>query len=47
VDNALPPSPAGQLTAGATWNFQGWFRDPPAGGAFFDLSDGYSITFVP
>ncbi len=28
-------------------NFQCWFRDPPAGGAFFNTSDGLSVTFVP
>ncbi len=27
--------------------FQCWFRDPPAGGAFFDLSDRLKVTFVP
>jgi hypothetical protein len=28
-------------------NFQCWFRDPPAGGAFFDLSDRLKVIFVP
>jgi hypothetical protein len=28
-------------------NFQCWFRDPPAGGAFFNTSDGLAVTFVP
>lgn len=28
-----------------TWNFQCWFRDPAAGGAAFNLSDGLAITF--
>ncbi len=28
-------------------SFQCWFRDPPAGGAFFDLSDRLKVTFVP
>jgi hypothetical protein len=35
------------LTAGSTWNFQAWFRDPVAGGAGFDFSDGLSVRFVP
>ncbi len=35
------------LQAGATWHFQAWFRDPAAGGAAFDLSDGVSVTFCP
>ena len=47
LDYASPPRPAGQITPGSTWNFQAWFRDPPAGGAFFDLSDGVSISFLP
>jgi hypothetical protein len=45
VDNTSPPSAATQITPGATWNFQAWFRDPAAGGAFFDLSDGLSVVF--
>ncbi len=32
---------------GTTWNFQGWFRDPAAGGAGFNFSDGLSVTFLP
>ena len=47
VDNTSPPSAATQITAGSTWSFQAWFRDPAAGGAFFDLSDGLSVTFGP
>jgi hypothetical protein len=47
LDNTSPPSAATQITAGSTWNFQAWFRDPVAGGAFFDLSDGLSVTFAP
>ena len=33
------------LTAGSTWKFQCWFRDPPAGGSTFNLSTGLSVTF--
>jgi hypothetical protein len=28
-------------------NFQYWYRDPAAGGAFFNLSDGLTILFTP
>lgn len=30
-----------------TSEFQYWFRDPPAGGELFNLSDGLEIVFVP
>ncbi|MFT5153419.1 MAG: hypothetical protein ACI841_003419 [Planctomycetota bacterium] len=43
--NALPP--AGAIGAGSTWNFQAWFRDPAAGGAAYDLSDGLELSFTP
>jgi hypothetical protein len=29
------------------WQFQCWFRDTAAGGAFFDLSDATQVTIVP
>lgn len=49
VDNLdftmLPGS--GPITGGSTWNFQAWFRDVPAGGAQFDLSNGLQVTFQP
>jgi len=32
---------------GATRHFQYWFRDPLAGGAFFNTSIAVSITIVP
>lgn len=35
------------ITAGSVLFFQAWFRDVPAGGALFDLSDGVEITFTP
>ena len=41
----LPPS--GQIHAGEAWNFQLWYRDPAAGGAFVNLSDGRHATFCP
>ena len=49
VNNDSPPANAGagQLTVGSTWNFQFWFRDVPAGGTGFNLTDGLSATFCP
>jgi len=38
-------SGTGMITAGSTWNFQFWYRDP-AGGAF-NLSNGLELTFQP
>lgn len=37
-----------QLTAGSTWNFQTWYRDPggPCGSGF-SMSNAESVTFVP
>ena len=42
LDLTLPPADAGpgMIQAGDTWNFQFWYRDPAAGGAGFNLSDG-------
>ncbi|TDJ68798.1 MAG: hypothetical protein E2O39_12725 [Planctomycetota bacterium] len=45
VDFQNPPTAMGLITAGSTWNFQAWYRDPNAGGAFFNLSDGLQVTF--
>lgn len=36
---------AGVITPGATKYFQFWYRNPAAGGAGFNLSDGLSVTF--
>jgi hypothetical protein len=36
---------AGQIVPGSTWYFQAWYRDPDAGGANFNLSDGLRATF--
>jgi hypothetical protein len=35
------------ISAGATWKFQAWYRDPAAGGHGFDLSDGMSVFIGP
>ena len=47
LDNTNPPDPLGQISAGSTWNFQYWFRDPLAGMAGFNLSEAISIAFCP
>jgi len=36
---------AGVITPGSTKYFQFWYRNPAAGGAGFNLSDGLSVTF--
>lgn len=45
LDNTDPPNASGQITVGSTFHFQAWFRDPAAGGALFNLSDGLTVTF--
>ncbi len=47
LDIAAPPSPAGQITPGSSWNFQFWVRDPGFGTSGYNLSDGLSVTFCP
>ena len=47
VDYNNPPSIPGTITAGSTWNFQAWFRDPMAGGAAYNTSNGVQLSFVP
>jgi len=49
LDFTQPPANAGpgQIDPGSTWKFQFWYRDPAAGGAGFNLSDGLSATFCP
>lgn len=39
---------AGCITAGDTWNFQYWYRDPvgPCGNGF-NLSNGLQVEFIP
>ena len=43
LDITMPREPAGQITAGSTWNFQGWFRV----GQTFDFTDAVEILFTP
>jgi len=40
--------PSGHITAGQTWNFQAWYRDPggPCGNNF-NLSNAVAATFAP
>ncbi|MFT5153858.1 MAG: hypothetical protein ACI841_003864, partial [Planctomycetota bacterium] len=45
LDLTNPPSAAGQITGGSSWNFQFWYRDPAGGNAAFNLSDGISVPF--
>ncbi len=45
IDNSVPS--AGSMTAGATLNFQCWFRDPAAAMSGFNLSDARELTFTP
>jgi hypothetical protein len=49
VDFSTSPAGSGpnQITAGSTWNFQHWFRDPAAGGSDFNLSNAVKVTFIP
>jgi hypothetical protein len=35
------------FTPGSSWNYQFWYRDPDAGGANFNLSDGLHVVFAP
>lgn len=46
LDLGNPPTGAGTILPGSTWNFQAWYRDPLAGGATFNLSDAISIGFT-
>jgi len=43
--HALPSG--GQIAYGQTWNFQCWYRDPAAGGANYNSSNGLSVYFCP
>jgi len=45
IDNTAPGGVG--IAAGATRNFQCWYRDPAGGGMGFNLSDGLSVTFLP
>jgi hypothetical protein len=44
IDASTLPTP---ISAGETRNFQFWYRDPAAGGAFFNLSAAAAVEFTP
>ena len=44
LDLTTLPS-GGQITAGQTWNFAAYYRDPAAGGANFNATDGLSVLW--
>jgi len=47
LDYTTQSNPNGVITAGSTWNFQYWYRDPIDPPAGFNLTDGLSIDFAP
>jgi len=49
LDYNQPPMNSGNgiIVDGMEYNFQFWFRDPPAGGANFNLSDALNVVFCP
>jgi hypothetical protein len=40
------PAEFASFAAGSSWNFQFWYRDPTAGGSFFNLSDALHVDFA-
>jgi len=48
VDLTSPPEASAQITAGSTWRFQCWYRDPlGAPGSSFNLSGVLVAFFCP
>lgn len=45
-DLTTPPQ-GGQIMLGSSWNFQLWYRDPAAGGANYNATEGLAVTFCP
>ena len=45
LDITSPPQASGQITAGSTWYFQFWYRDPAFGGAGHNLTDAIEVGF--
>ena len=45
LDISTPPMTSGLIMAGSTWNFQAWYRDPVAGGAMYNFSNGLEVQF--
>lgn len=46
LDMTQPPV-LGTITPGGSQNFQFWYRDVPAGGSLFNLTDGLNVQFCP
>ncbi len=44
---ASPPQASGQVSVGDTVFFQAWYRDPAAGGANSNFSDGLQTIWIP
>ncbi len=47
LDFTDPPFPGAEIHPGSSWCFQHWYRDPPGGGAAFNLSDALRLYFHP
>lgn len=47
LDTGALPNVNGQISAGQTWNFQFWFRDPGDGSGEVNQTDGLEVTFCP
>ncbi len=49
VDLGLPPANAGDgaISAGSTWHFQFWYRDPLGGPGGSNLSNALKVVFCP
>ena len=48
LDLSALSSPSGTITAGSTWNFQLWYRDPAGpGGTGYNFTDGLQALFLP
>ena len=47
LDLSAPFQATGTITAGTSWNFQYWYRDPVGVVSSHNLSDALSITFCP
>ncbi len=45
VPGTIPDSVPVPIVSGATWHFQGWYRDTPAGAGSSNFTNGLSVTF--
>jgi hypothetical protein len=46
IDYAGAFEPGGELSAGSSWNFQCWYRDPGSLRSGYNLTDALAISFV-